>query len=346
MYYADRVKQTTTTTGTGAYSISAVALPGYATWAAAIPDGSQTGYCVQSITDYEVGLGTYNSTSNSLSRDSILASSNSGAAVDWAAGSKDVFVTVPASTVAALHTEPLLATLRSGLLSLLDGTVDGSGNPIDRTGSFTWVKDGSLTTTTLTDGPWQGRTGFVLNGTDATAYASDEELRLTGAMTLVFAGKLDAAANPSTTDYVLASCTAAGETSATNALFIIKHAYSNNGCWASFHEYGNGSNSSGVQHPPAPAKDVWYYVAASRSDGGKQVDISTWTPAGWSHDYILHSSAPAKNTSGNEQVLGMCGEYPTSSSVLYHGLCAGVALYNRALSRSERIVLKDVFFQL
>lgn len=43
MYYADRVKQTTDTTGTGAYSISAVALPGYATWAAAIPDGSQTG---------------------------------------------------------------------------------------------------------------------------------------------------------------------------------------------------------------------------------------------------------------------------------------------------------------
>lgn len=104
MYYADRVKQTTDTTGTGAYSISAVALPGYATWAAAIPDGSQTGYCVQSLTDYEVGIGTYNSTSNSLSRDSILASSNSGAAVDWPAGSKDIFCTVPAGALPTYST--------------------------------------------------------------------------------------------------------------------------------------------------------------------------------------------------------------------------------------------------
>ena len=111
MQFRDRVKQTTATTGTGAYTISALAVPGSTTFAASFSDGATVPYCCASETDYEVGIGTYTAATNSLSRDTILSSSNSGAAVNWGAGDKDIFCTVPATAMPVYRsTNPTVTT--------------------------------------------------------------------------------------------------------------------------------------------------------------------------------------------------------------------------------------------
>jgi hypothetical protein len=93
----DRVKETTTTTGTGTVTLAG-ASSGFQSFAA-IGDGNSTYYCIaaQSGTEWEVGIGTYTSSGTTLSRDSVLSSSNSGSLVNFSAGIKDVFVTYPAS---------------------------------------------------------------------------------------------------------------------------------------------------------------------------------------------------------------------------------------------------------
>jgi hypothetical protein len=90
----DRVKETTTTTSTGTYTLAGAAT-GFQSFAV-VGDGNATYYTVTDGTDWEVGVGTYTSSGTTLSRDTILASSNSGSAVNWGAGSKDVFLTYPA----------------------------------------------------------------------------------------------------------------------------------------------------------------------------------------------------------------------------------------------------------
>ena len=93
----DRVKETSTTTGTGTITLAG-ASSGFQSFSA-IGNGNSTYYCIaaQSGTEWEVGIGTYTSSGTTLSRDSVLSSSNSGSLVNFSAGTKDVFVTYPAS---------------------------------------------------------------------------------------------------------------------------------------------------------------------------------------------------------------------------------------------------------
>lgn len=92
----DRVKETTTTTGTGTITLAG-AVSGFQSFAA-IGDGNQTFYTIYDSVagDWEVGIGTYTSSGTTLSRDIILESSNSGSLVNFGAGDKDVFCTYPA----------------------------------------------------------------------------------------------------------------------------------------------------------------------------------------------------------------------------------------------------------
>ena len=92
----DRVKETTTTTGTGTLTLAG-AVTDYQAFSA-IGDGNTTYYTIQLSTadEWEVGLGTYTASGTTLSRDTILASSNAGSAVNFSAGTKDVFVVYPA----------------------------------------------------------------------------------------------------------------------------------------------------------------------------------------------------------------------------------------------------------
>ena len=88
----DRVKETSTTTGTGTLTLAGAAT-GFQSFAA-IGDGNTTYYTIVGGTQWEVGIGTYTSSGTTLSRDTVLSSST-GAKIDLAAGTKDVFVTYP-----------------------------------------------------------------------------------------------------------------------------------------------------------------------------------------------------------------------------------------------------------
>ena len=98
---ADRVQETCTSPGAGSVSLLGAAT-GFQTFSAAIGNGNTTYYTIadQSGVNWEVGIGTYTSSGNTLARTTILASSNSGSIVNFSSGTQNVFVTYPAETSA------------------------------------------------------------------------------------------------------------------------------------------------------------------------------------------------------------------------------------------------------
>ena len=94
---ADRVKETTTSTGTGAITLGG-AEPNFRTFSSVLSDADTTYYAIIDDNNlaFEVGLGTYASSGNTITRTTVLASSNSNNAVNFSAGTKDVFMTYPA----------------------------------------------------------------------------------------------------------------------------------------------------------------------------------------------------------------------------------------------------------
>ena len=94
---ADRVRETTTTTGTGTITLGG-AVTNFETFTANLSNSDTTYYAIVDNTNgaFEVGLGTFTASGTTLAR-SVIASSNSNNLVDFGAGTKDVFITVPAS---------------------------------------------------------------------------------------------------------------------------------------------------------------------------------------------------------------------------------------------------------
>jgi len=124
----DRVKETTTTTGTGTYTLAGAEV-GFQSFST-IGNGNTTYYAVTYNNDWEVGIGTYTSSGTTLARTTILSSSNSNNAVNWSSGEKSVFVTQPSSKASFLDA--------SGNLNLsgdivVSGTVDGRDVAADGT---------------------------------------------------------------------------------------------------------------------------------------------------------------------------------------------------------------------
>ncbi len=135
----DRVRETTTTTGTGTYSLGGE-VAGFQSFVTAIGDGNTTYYAVvnRSADEWELGIGTVaDATPDTLARTTVISSSNSDNAVSFSAGTKDVFVTLPSSK----------STFINGSNSLVIGngaagvdyslTFDGESND----GVITWKED-------------------------------------------------------------------------------------------------------------------------------------------------------------------------------------------------------------
>jgi hypothetical protein len=99
----DRVKETSTTTGTGTFDLGG-AVSGFESFVTAIGNGNTTYYSIVNENgEFEVGLGTVtDAATDTLSRDTIISSSNSDAAVNFTAGTKNVFCTLPASKAVIL----------------------------------------------------------------------------------------------------------------------------------------------------------------------------------------------------------------------------------------------------
>ena len=97
----DRVKETTTTTGTGTYTLAG-AVTGFEAFSS-VGDGNTTYYSCTDGTDFEVGIGTYTSSGTTLARTTILQSSNSDSAVSWSSGTKTIFCAQPAEKAVFLN---------------------------------------------------------------------------------------------------------------------------------------------------------------------------------------------------------------------------------------------------
>lgn len=94
----DRVKDATTTTGTGTVTLSGTAPIGFQAFSV-IGNGNTCAYTIALGSEWEVGIGTYSTTGPTLARTTVLRSSNADAAVNFSAGTKDVFITVPGDLV-------------------------------------------------------------------------------------------------------------------------------------------------------------------------------------------------------------------------------------------------------
>ena len=128
----DRVKETSTTTGTGSFTLAG-AVTGFETFSSAIGNTNTTYYAIVNTTngEFEVGLGTVGA--GTLSRDTIISSSNSDAAVDFAAGTKNVFCTLPASKAVILDSSGNIVANNGSNLTNLNADNLASGTvPIAR----------------------------------------------------------------------------------------------------------------------------------------------------------------------------------------------------------------------
>lgn len=114
----DRVKETSNTAGTGTI-VLAGAVSGYQSFAV-VGNTNTTYYTIadQTGSNWEVGIGTYYTGNVSLSRDTVLASSNSNAAVTFGSNTKDVFVTYPAEKAVYANNSPTT----SGYVLTANGT--------------------------------------------------------------------------------------------------------------------------------------------------------------------------------------------------------------------------------
>lgn len=124
----DRVKESTSTTGTGTVTLAGAAT-GFQDFSA-IGDGNTTFYTIAGGSEWEVGVGTYTASGTTLSRDTVLDSSNSGSLVNFSAGTKDVFVTYPAGRTATHGGGGIGAVVVNSTLVTESYTVDTGTNAI------------------------------------------------------------------------------------------------------------------------------------------------------------------------------------------------------------------------
>jgi hypothetical protein len=133
----DRVKETSTSTGTGTFDLDG-AVTGFETFVAGIASTNTTYYAIfhQGEDEWEVGLGTVtDATPDTLARTTVITSSNSDSAVTFTAGTKDVFCTLPASKAVYLDASgnPVgaIASLLADTSPQLGGDLDLNSQNLD-----------------------------------------------------------------------------------------------------------------------------------------------------------------------------------------------------------------------
>jgi hypothetical protein len=137
----DRVKETSTTTGTGTFNLAG-AETGYESFVSGVGTGNTTYYAIElnSANQWEVGIGTVTSGSpDTLSRDTIISSSNSDAAVTFSAGTKNVFCTLPAKKTISPVMDATTFVVTHASIITEDQTLDSGvlAGPVSITGTQT-----------------------------------------------------------------------------------------------------------------------------------------------------------------------------------------------------------------
>jgi len=118
---ADRVRETTTSTGTGAITLGG-AVAGFVSFSSVLSTNDTTYYVIVSSTgaDWEVGVGTYSS--NTLTRTTVLDSSNSNALVNFTVGTKAVFIAQPAGRAVYSDGTSIVSSDGKSVLTTAGGT--------------------------------------------------------------------------------------------------------------------------------------------------------------------------------------------------------------------------------
>lgn len=145
---ADRVRESSTTTGTGTLTLDG-AVTGFQTFSSAIGNSNTCYYTIALGSEWEVGIGTVGA--GTLARTTVLQSSNSDAAVNFSAGTKDVFATYPADKAVYLDSSGLLtasAGLGTGVSTALNVNVGSPGAFVVNGGALGTPTSGTLTNAT------------------------------------------------------------------------------------------------------------------------------------------------------------------------------------------------------
>lgn len=145
----DRVKDSTTTTGTGTVTLSGTAPDGFRAITDAHTNGATVRYAISLGTEWEVGEGVFTTSGNTLTRATVLASSNAGALVNFSAGTKTVITTLTAAEIDVRVSKAETATLTAGYAAtpVDDGTKSsGTYTPAETTGSMRYIVNGGAFT--------------------------------------------------------------------------------------------------------------------------------------------------------------------------------------------------------
>ena len=137
----DRVKETSTTTGTGTFNLAG-ASQDFESFVSRIGTGNTTYYCITNTgsNEFEVGIGTVtDATPDTLSRDTVISSTNSDALVDFSAGEKEVFCTIPAKrTISPVMTATGFVVTHASTLDEVQAMDSGVlAGPVTITGTIT-----------------------------------------------------------------------------------------------------------------------------------------------------------------------------------------------------------------
>lgn len=145
----DRVSDTTTTTGTGTVTLSGTAPDGYRAITDAHTTGATVRYAISLGAEWEVGEGVFTTSGNTLTRATVLASSNAGSLVNFSAGTKTVITTLTAAEIDVRVSKAETATLTAGYAAtpVDDGTKSsGTYTPAETTGSMRYIVNGGAFT--------------------------------------------------------------------------------------------------------------------------------------------------------------------------------------------------------
>jgi hypothetical protein len=157
---ADRVKETSTTTGVGGLALGG-AFGGNQSFASGVGNGNSTYYAIENFTSWEVGVGTYYTDGNTLSRDTVLSSSNDNGKIELD-GVSIVFVTYPASKVFAINTNGYASGISSNYngISFPDGSLQTTAAYLSGAGTENTLAywDGSLSLSNDTNLKWEDST--------------------------------------------------------------------------------------------------------------------------------------------------------------------------------------------
>ena len=285
--YADRVNQPVTSPGTGPLTFGSTPAAGYQTFLSAFGSGTTTvAYCIadQSGNNWEVGAGSYNGTTNVLTRPgSPLASSNSGSTVNFSSGIQDVFCTAPAKYL-------------DTFTSTNQGTVPASGG-----GTTTFLRaDGTFTAPPAAT-PASPTTSVQYN--NAGSFGADASFTWTPTQLTI---------GPAASTITVATVAPTSVQAASNIVIKSSNAAATNGVG------GNLSFFSGSGLGTGNAGKITFLGGSSPSGAGASVSITGGNGGAFGGDFIASagsgfgtngSGGGFNLTAGNSKGTGTAGSY-------------------------------------